>query len=240
MIEVNKVSKFFGNTQVLFDISLSLQEGEIYGLLGPNGAGKSTLMNCIMGLDKINQGCITIDKEIFKGQNKLKSKIGFVPQELALLENLTVLENLNIFGGLYQIDKSILQKSKDNLIEKLGLTGKLNSKVDALSGGLKRRVNMACSLLHNPENILLDEPTVGVDPQSRKLILEYILDLKKQGKTILYTSHYMDEVNKVCDHIYLLDHGKLIIDQAKDQLEDSSTIGLESFFFQLTGNSLRD
>ncbi|MBF0746701.1 ABC transporter ATP-binding protein [Gemella sp. 19428wG2_WT2a] len=211
IIEVNQLEKTYKNGfKAVDNINIKIEKGKIYGLLGPNGAGKSTLISIIVGLIRKTSGEVFAFNEPISNFNKISQKIGYVPQEIAIYPDLTVLENVMFFGALYGIDRKSL---KDKAMESLKLVGLLENSKEYpknFSGGMQRRLNIACALVHSPELIIFDEPTVGIDPHSRNNILESIMYLNKSGATIIYTSHYMEEVEKICDYVYILDKGKVI------------------------------
>jgi ABC-2 type transport system ATP-binding protein len=211
MLKVNHIVKHFENLTALDNVSLTIQDGEFYGLLGPNGAGKSTLMNIIIGFLPSNSGHISIDDEIMNFENiQLRKKFGYVPQDISLYLELTADKNLKIFGELFDIYGKTLQKKIDEVLELVQLNDRKNDRVSDFSGGMKRRLNMAASLLHDPKILLCDEPTVGVDPQSRNAIFDMLQYLNKSGKTIVYTTHYMEEAERLCSRLAIIDHGKII------------------------------
>ena len=212
MISVSDLSFQYSDEQALFDdFNLSIQRGELFGLLGPNGAGKSTLISLICGLHTPRKGTIKIDDVDFVKQKKtVIKKIAVVPQDYAFYPKLSARENLNFFAHLYPGLKRPAKRIKE-VIELTGLASFADRQAKTYSGGMKRRLNLAIGLLNQPELLILDEPTVGIDPQSRHFILESIRDINKQGTTVLYTSHYMEEVEKICDQVAVIDHGKILI-----------------------------
>lgn len=211
MIELKHVSKSYGDNKALNDISLTIGKGELFGLLGPNGAGKSTAIHLISALLSYENGTITIDgKDIQKDTKSIKQIMGVIPQEIALYDELTAYENLLFWGKIYRISGKELKSRCDELLKMVGLFERRNTAIKTFSGGMKRRINIAAGLLHNPKVILMDEPTVGVDSQSRNFIFDLIQQLHDIGKTIIYTTHYMEEAEKLCQRIAIIDHGKLI------------------------------
>ncbi len=211
MIHVRSVSKFFGNIEALKDVSFSINKGEIFGILGPNGAGKSTIVNILNTLVKPDSGEVIIDNVNIRNDGvTVKQIMGVVPQEIALYEELTAYENLMFWGGLYNIPKPLLREHADKTLEIVDLSYRKNDRIKTFSGGMKRRINIACSLLHNPRILVLDEPTVGVDPQNRNHIFEVIEKLHDEGMTIIYTTHYMEEAERFCDKIAIMDVGRII------------------------------
>lgn len=201
------------------DVSFSVRQGQTIGLLGPNGAGKSTTVNIICGLLQADSGHVKLSgQEMSAGNNQAKQKLGLVPQDLALFEDLSARENLKIFGALYGLSGNRLQTRCDEVLELVSLTDRAKDKPATFSGGMKRRLNIAAALLHEPELLILDEPTVGVDPQSRNAIFDALEVLKSQGRSLIYTSHYMEEVERLADHIVIIDHGKLIANESPTDL----------------------
>lgn len=220
IIKIRELTKRYGGNIAVDNISFNINEGEIFGLLGPNGAGKSTTINSLCGLLKINQGEIIIDG-INMRENSLEAKkrLGLVPQEIAIFENLTARENIEFFGKLSGLRGSLLKERVDEALEFVGLSDKARNMPKEYSGGMKRRLNIACAIAHHPKIIILDEPTVGIDPQSRNHILESVRKLNKMGSTIIYTTHYMEEAEALCSRIAIMDHGRLIADGTKDELK---------------------
>lgn len=225
MLEVKNVLKRYDDLVALDNLSLDIKKGEVYGLLGPNGSGKTTLINCILSLSKFEKGDIKIfDQPMSVDRYDLKAKIGYVPQEIAVFDELSVYDNIDFFCGLYIQDKATRKQYVEEAIEFVGLNDFRKFVPKKLSGGLKRRLNLACGLAHKPELLVLDEPTVAVDPQSRNAILEGIMDLNKKGMTVIYTSHYMDEVEQICTRISIIDKGKLLA--TGDKYELKKLVGL--------------
>jgi ABC-2 type transport system ATP-binding protein len=211
MIQVRSVSKSFGNIKAVRDVSFSINKGEIFGILGPNGAGKSTIVNILNTLVKPDKGDVIIDGVNVKDDgDTIKLIMGVVPQEIALYEELTANENLMFWGGLYDIPKQELKANVNKTLEIVDLVSRKDDRIKTFSGGMKRRINIACSLLHNPKILVLDEPTVGVDPQNRNHIFEVIERLHDEGMTIIYTTHYMEEAERFCDKIAIIDVGRII------------------------------
>ena len=225
MLEVKNVLKRYDDLVALDNLSLDRKKGEVYGLLGPNGSGKTTLINCILSLSKFEKGDIKIfDQPMSVDRYDLKAKIGYVPQEIAVFDELSVYDNIDFFCGLYIQDKATRKQYVEEAIEFVGLNDFRKFVPKKLSGGLKRRLNLACGWAHKPELLILDEPTVAVDPQSRNAILEGIMDLNKKGMTVIYTSHYMDEVEQICTRISIIDKGKLLA--TGDKYELKKLVGL--------------
>jgi len=211
MIQVRSVSKSFGNIEAVRDMSFSINKGEIFGILGPNGAGKSTIVNILNTLVKPDKGDVIIDGvNINNDGDTIKLIMGVVPQEIALYEELSAYENLMFWGGLYDIPKQVLINNVNRTLEIVDLVNRKNDRIKTFSGGMKRRINIACSLLHNPRILVLDEPTVGVDPQNRNHIFEVIERLHNDGMTIIYTTHYLEEAERFCDKIAIIDVGRII------------------------------
>ncbi|AGK96302.1 ABC transporter ATP-binding protein [Clostridium pasteurianum] len=222
IVKIENLVKKFGNTAAVDKITLGIEEGEIYGLLGPNGAGKSTTINMICGLLSPNEGTIEIlGKDIRKNKIFAKRNIGIVPQDIAIYEDLTAYENVNFFTGLYGFRGKELKTRVEKALEFVGLLDKAKSFPKRFSGGMKRRLNIACAIAHRPKVIIMDEPTVGIDPQSRNHILQSVKKLNEMGSTIIYTSHYMEEIEEICTRIGIVDHGKLIAEGTKDELKSS-------------------
>ena len=226
MIEINNLVKRYGNLVALDHLNLTIHEGEIFGLLGPNGSGKTTAINCMLALLKYDKGTIRIFGEEMRPDNyKIKQQIGIVLQNVAVFDELTVYENIDYFCGLYVKDKTKRKQLVQEAIEFVGLEEFTKLRPKKLSGGLLRRLNIACGIAHKPKLIILDEPTVAVDPQSRNKILEGIQELNRQGSTIIYTSHYMEEVEQICTRIAIIDHGRSIAIGTKEELKSMIKTG---------------
>ena len=220
IIRIKELTKKYGDFKAVDNISLNIKEGEIYGLLGPNGAGKSTTINMICGLISITKGNIEIlGKDNKKYSNFAKKNIGVVPQDIAVYEDLTCFENVKFFAGLYGLKGEELKKKAKEALEFVGLSDKLSSYPSEFSGGMKRRLNIACAIAHTPKLIIMDEPTVGIDPQSRNHILQSVRKLNERGCTIVYTTHYMEEIEQLCSKISIIDHGKVIAEGTKEELK---------------------
>lgn len=225
VIEVKNLSKEYKKIKAINNLSFEVKKGEILGLLGPNGSGKSTTINCILSLLKFNKGSIKIFGEEMKpNAYDIKRKIGVVFQDIAVFNELTVYENVDYFCGLYIKDKSTRKQYIDEAISLVGLEEFRKFYPKQLSGGLLRRLNIACGIAHKPEIIILDEPTVAVDPQSRNNILEGIKKLREKGATIIYTTHYMEEVEIICDRVIILDKGKILASGTTDKLKKLASI----------------
>ncbi|MDP6958230.1 MAG: ABC transporter ATP-binding protein [Planctomycetota bacterium] len=218
MLRLTDVRKSYGEIIAVEKLSLEIKQGEIFGLLGPNGAGKSTCVSLSVGLLDCEEGSVDFNGAGSPTVPAVRAKIGVAPQALALYEELTGEENLRFFGSLQDLKGSRLNERVDWALQFVGLADRSTDRVKTYSGGMKRRLNIAAALLHDPELLLLDEPTVGVDPQSRNAILENILALKAKGRTIVYTTHYMEEVQKLCDRVGIIDYGKLLALDTVDEL----------------------
>ena len=226
MIHIENLVKRYGDVLALDHLNLAIKEGEIFGLLGPNGSGKTTAINCLLALLKYDKGDITIfEKPMRVDSYDIKQEIGIVMQNVAVFEQMTVYENIDYFCGLYVKDKTRRQKMVQEAIEFVGLSDYVKMFPKKLSGGLLRRLNIACGIAHKPKLIILDEPTVAVDPQSRNNILEGIQELNRQGTTVIYTSHYMEEVEQICTRIAIIDHGRVIAEGSSEELKSLLKVG---------------
>ncbi|WP_345241572.1 ABC transporter ATP-binding protein [Pontibacillus salipaludis] len=211
MISIENISKQYEAIKALNHISFKIDEGTCFGLVGPNGAGKSTLMKILSGILLDFNGDIHVkDWKVSTDRIKIKQQIGYIPQEICLEETLTAQDNLILFGNLYGLKGKELQIRMEEVLQQIGLKDRAKDKVITFSGGMKRRLNIGCALLHKPSIVIMDEPTVGIDPQSRNSIFSIIHQLKAEGSTIIYSSHYMEEVEQLCDSIGLIDKGKLM------------------------------
>ena len=240
MLEAINLRKCFGTLVAVDEVSLTVERGQTVGLLGPNGAGKTTIVSMLSGLITPDRGEVRIDGNRLHGDtDPLKHKIGLVPQDLALYDELSARDNLRFFGALYDLRGAALDAAIAWALQTVGLEDRAQDRVKVFSGGMKRRLNLAAGLLHYPDLLLLDEPTVGVDPQSRNAIFDNLEQLKAQGKALLYTTHYMEEAERLADRIVIIDAGKVI---AEDTVAGLTRAGgsLESVFLTLTGKSLRD
>jgi ABC-2 type transport system ATP-binding protein len=221
LLKVENISKQFKKVKAVDSISFSVAQGDILGLLGPNGAGKSTTISMISTLLKPDTGSITYNGvDIVKKEKAIQDNLGYVPQEIALYPMLSGKENLFFWGRAYGLKGNLLKTRVEEVSKIIGITDRLKDKVKNYSGGMKRRLNIGVALLHNPELIIMDEPTVGIDPQSRKHILDTVLELNKKGMTVIYTSHYMEEVEYLCNKICIMDQGKIIAEGTKESLMD--------------------
>lgn len=226
MIKIENLVKRYGNLVALDHLNLEIEEGEIFGLLGPNGSGKTTAISCMLALLKYDKGKVTIFGEEMKPDSyKIKQQIGIVLQNVAVFDELTVYENIDYFCGLYVKEKAKRKKLVEEAVQFVGLEEYIKMRPKKLSGGLLRRLNIACGIAHRPRLIIMDEPTVTVDPQSRNRILEGIKELNRQGSTIIYTSHYMEEVEQICTRIAIMDHGRSIASGTKEELKSMIKTG---------------
>ena len=232
-----------GQTKKCFSgLSLQIKEGERFGLFGPNGAGKTTLMNCMTGLLSVQAGKIDLfDKEVKKHDKTVNHFFGFVPQDFSFYQELTPLENLDFFGAWYGLSKAETKKRGKELLEILGLGDSATKQVQKFSGGMKRRVNLAIGVINQPRILFLDEPTVGVDVQTRHAIIDYLKELNKKGTTLVYTSHQLHEAEDLCTHVAMIDEGKIINQDSLENLKNQhQEKGLEGLFLKLTGKEYRD
>ncbi|WP_026884008.1 ABC transporter ATP-binding protein [Clostridium akagii] len=221
LIEIKDLIKRYDRNIAVDNINLKIQEGEIFGLLGPNGAGKSTTINMLCGLINPTSGEIIIDGlKISKKNTEYKRNLGLVPQQIAIYESLSAEENIQFFGKLAGLKGTLLKERITESLEFVGLLDKRKSVPKSFSGGMKRRLNIACAIMHHPKIIIMDEPTVGIDPQSRNHILQAIKKLNSLGSTIIYTSHYMEEIQALCSRIAIMDHGKLIAEGTTTELKN--------------------
>jgi len=244
IIEIENLYKLYrGNTQpAVNNLSLTVEKGEIFGLLGPNGAGKTTIIKILCGLRPFNSGKLYVCNYSVKDEiKKIKPLIGVVPQDIALYPSLTAYENLKIFGGIYGMHRKELNARVDELLELFGLEKSKNRYISRYSEGMKRRVNLIVGLLHRPQLLFLDEPTVGIDVQSRHTILENLKEINKTGTTIIYTSHHLSEAESFCTSIALIDDGQIICQDDPHRLIAQNEVEtLEKLFLQKTGKRLRD
>jgi ABC-2 type transport system ATP-binding protein len=245
MIQITNLSKKYKGTEnfSVVDLNLKIEDQEIFGLLGPNGAGKTTLISMLSSLLKPTSGSFTINGLTFKeNKNELKQLIGIVPQEYALYPALTAYENLYYFGSMYGLKGAELKNIINEHLETLGLTRFAHKKVSTFSGGMKRRVNLIASILHKPKVLFLDEPTVGVDVQSKNVIIDHLKKLNEAGTTIIYTSHHLNEAENFCTRVAIIDEGKIIIKGTPKALVSGQKDAhhLEDVFLAMTGKALRD
>lgn len=222
MLKINNLKKSYGEVKAVKGVDIFIEKGEIVGLLGPNGAGKSTTISMISTLLKPDSGNITFkEKNILTNPKPIQQVLGIVPQEIALYPTLTGYENLKFWGSAYGLKGSELKRRIEEISDIIGIKERLKDRVEKYSGGMKRRINIGAALLHEPELLIMDEPTVGIDPQSRNHILETIKTLNEKGMTILYTSHYMEEVEFLCDRIYIMDEGIVVAHGTKEELVET-------------------
>lgn len=246
ILKTMDLTKKYNNKAVVDNLNIEIRRGEIFGLLGPNGAGKSTTMNMICSIVRPTAGSIELlKKNPWKQKKEVIHKIGYIPQELAIHGNLKAWENVELFTSLYGMKGKALKEAVDESLEYVGLLERKQEYAKNFSGGMKRRLNIACAIGHNPELLIFDEPTVGIDPQSRNFILDKIKESNKKGATVIYTSHYMEEVEAICTRIAIMDNGKIIACGTSEELKKlvsngSAEITLEEVFLTLTGKKLRD
>lgn len=242
---VDLTKKYDGRT-VVDNLNIEIKKGEIFGLLGPNGAGKSTTMNMICNIVKPDYGTAEfMGKDFRKNKKELSKRLGYIPQNLAIHGSLKAWENVELFTSLYGIKGEELKDRIDESLEYVGLSERRNDYAKNFSGGMKRRLNIACAIGHHPDLLIFDEPTVGIDPQSRNFILEKIKESNKNGATVIYTSHYMEEVEAICSRIAIMDNGRVIASGTSEELkklvvDDVESITLEEVFLTITGKKLRD
>ncbi len=245
LIEIKNLVKYYKGSfePALNDLTLNVYEGEIFGLLGPNGAGKTTTISILCGLLLMTSGEVTIAGHKLKDEvRKIKTLIGVVSQDIALYDNLTAYENLKYFGSLYGMNSKHLDEKINVSLERLGLLKQGNTRIKKFSGGMKRRINLLAGILHEPLLLFLDEPTVGVDAQTRRIILDYLKDLNNNGTTIMYSSHLLDEAEKFCSNIVIIDYGEIICSGSPGEIVKSQKEAdtLEDVFIELTGRKVRD
>ena len=241
-IIIEGLTKKFEDKTAVENLSLQVTKGELFGLLGPNGAGKTTTINVLCGLIKPTGGSAKVcGYDVQKDTMKVKELIGVCIQETAIYPYLTGAENLELFGSLHTMDKKTLKTRRDMLLAKMGLTEDAKRKAGKYSGGMKRRLSLALALIHDPEIAFLDEPTVALDPQSRHAVWDFVKDQKTRGKTIILTTHYMEEAEELCDRVGIIDHGKLIaLASPKELIAKNNVKNLEEVFIQLTGRNMRE
>ncbi|MBR3507191.1 MAG: ABC transporter ATP-binding protein [Lachnospiraceae bacterium] len=246
ILKTKDLTKKYDNRVVVDNLNLEIKRGEVFGLLGPNGAGKSTTMNMICDIVKPTLGSVEfMGKDFRRNRNELVKKLGYIPQDLAIHGNLKAWENVELFTSLYGIRGTELKTAIDESLEYVGLSERRNDYAKSFSGGMKRRLNIACAIGHHPELLIFDEPTVGIDPQSRNFILSKIKESNQNGATVIYTSHYMEEVEAICTRIAIMDNGRIIACGTSQELKklvtkDAEDISLEEVFLTLTGKKLRD
>ena len=245
LLQVKGLTKSYGEKQVVQKINFVVNEGEILGLIGPNGAGKSTTVKMMIDVEGKDEGEILYQGSNTKSQMKsFKQVIGVVPQDIAVYDDLSAYDNVNFFCSLYGYKGKELKARVQEALEFVGLWERRKELPSKYSGGMKRRLNIACSIAHSPKLLIMDEPTVGIDPQSRNHIMESIKALNSRGTTVIYVSHYMEEIEALCNRIIIMDHGKIIEDMEKEHLKEKynrqGIVTLEEIFLHLTGTELRD
>ena len=239
-VMIEGLTKDFGDVRAVDGLTLSIPTGEVFGLLGPNGSGKTTTINCLTGLLTPTAGRVLVEGFDVRTQgDEARSVMGVSPQETAVYSYLTGRENVALFGELQSVPKKTLDERTDYVIEKVGLMEDAGRRVGKYSGGMKRRVSIAMALVADPKVVLLDEPTVGMDPQARRAVWDFVLDLRDKGKTILITTHYMEEAQELCDEVGIVDHGKLIALGSPDALKAKyGAKDLEPVFLRLPGRTI--
>jgi len=241
-IVMDNLSRNYGDVRAVDGLSLEVPEGQLFGLLGPNGSGKTTIIKVLCGLLKPTGGVAFVGGyEVGKSDGKVKELIGVCPQEPAVYSSLTGRENVELFGDLHSMPKEELRRRADYYLQKLGLAGDARRRVGKYSGGMQRMVSLIMAIIHNPSVAFLDEPTVGMDPQSRHAVWDFVRELKAQGKTVILTTHYMEEAEELCDRVGIIDHGKLIALGAPKELKERfGAKDLEDVFIRLTGRKIRE
>ncbi|MBP6623707.1 MAG: ABC transporter ATP-binding protein [Chitinophagaceae bacterium] len=245
IVQIENLGKKFNGADepAIKDISFSIQHNEIFGLLGPNGAGKTTIISILCGMFPPSYGEITIDgMHLTNDLLRIKKIIGVVPQDIALYPTLTAFENLEFYGSMYGLSGKILKEKIKLWLDKFGLTKAANRRIENYSGGMKRRVNLIASILHQPKILFLDEPTVGIDVQSRNVIIEHLKELNQEGTTIIYTSHHLEEAENFCSEIAIIDYGEILTQGSPASLIKNTpgSSNLEDVFLHLTKRKLRD
>lgn len=218
MLRLDNLHKRFGSVDALRGLSLDVPRATVFGLLGPNGAGKTTTISIAVGLLRPDSGAVNLDGAGSPVDPSVRRRIGVAPQAIALYDELTAAENLDFFATLYGLDRALRRTRTDHLLARVGLTDRARERVKDYSGGMKRRLNLAAALIHDPPLVLLDEPTAGVDPQSRNAILDIVRSLRDEGRTVLYTTHYMEEAQRICDLVAIVDHGRVLAQGTVDEL----------------------
>jgi len=241
-ISIKDLTKKFEDVIALDNLSLEIERAELFGLLGPNGAGKTTIIRILSGLLQPTSGSAKVGNyDVQREQARVKEVIGVCPQDTAVYPYLTGRENVELFGNLHAMPKKKLKQNTNRLLEQLGLTQDADRRLGKYSGGMKRRINLIMALVHDPKIAFLDEPTVAMDPQSRHAVWGFIKELKARGKTVVLTTHYMEEAEELCDRVGIIDYGKLIALDSPEQLKDKfNAKDLEEVFIQLTGRRIRE
>ncbi len=241
-IVIENLRKDYKDVVAIDDLNLRVPRGELFGLLGPNGAGKSTTINVLCGIVKPTRGRVLVgDLDVQKAPEKVKALIGVCPQEPALFTFLTGRENVELFGNLHGMSKDAIQRRTDILLEKIGLIEGATRLTRKYSGGMIRRISLVMALIQDPEIAFLDEPTAAMDPQSRRAVWDFIKDLKARGKTVILTTHYIEEAQALCDRVGIIDHGKLIaLDTPQKLMEKYQVANLEEVFIKITGRQIRE
>lgn len=245
ILELKSLRKAFGEKTVVDGLSFKVSKGEILGFLGPNGAGKSTTISMITTILDLDGGKVLFEgREVNGNDNDFKKSLGYVPQDIALFNDLTAYDNIKFFASLYGLKGSYLKNRVKETLELVGLYDRKDDYPDSFSGGMKRRLNIACSIVHKPELLIMDEPTVGIDPQSRNNILDVTKSLRDEGTTVIYTSHYMEEVEAICTRLIILDSGQIVESGDKEEIKkkykQNGLYNLEEIFLYITGKELRD
>lgn len=240
IIEIKRLVKRYKDNYAVNGVDLCIKEGEVFGFLGPNGAGKSTTLNVLIGLISCNEGSIKIFGKEFTGREReIRREIGYVPQDLAFFEELNAYDNVTYWGKLYGLRGKELKEAVKEALERVGLWERRKDQAKKYSGGMKRRLNIACAIVHHPKILLMDEPTVGVDPQSRNSILDSIRELNKEGTTVIYTSHYMEEIEAICTNVAIMDFGKIIaMGTVEELIASASTTSRMSLHFKKVDDKL--
>ena len=245
MLQVKEITKSYDGNCVVDHINYQVKEGEILGFLGPNGAGKSTTIKMITGIEDFDAGDVIVrGKKQVCTTKEFSQMLGVVPQDIAIYSDLSAYDNVRFFCSLYGYTRKELANRVEEALRFVGLWERRKDRPGKFSGGMKRRLNIACSIAHSPELLIMDEPTVGIDPQSRNYIMEAIKALNQRGTTVIYVSHYMEEIENLCDHIIIMDHGKILEDmqigELKSKYAKQKLNNLEEIFLYITGKELRD
>lgn len=245
LLEVNSIVKSYDGKRVVDGMDFQAEEGEILGFLGPNGAGKSTTIRLMLGMEEMDAGEILFDNQSMKAnRTRILKEIGYVPQDIAVYHDRTAYENVKFFCSLYGFRGLDLRQRVKEALEFVQLWDVKEKKPSTFSGGMQRRLNIACAIAHRPRLLIMDEPTVGIDPQSRNYIMEAIRTMNERGTTVIYVSHYMEEIEALCNHIVIADHGSVIEDTSKEELhkryKEKGYSSMEDIFLHLTGVDLRD